>query len=242
MPGGKAAATAWDPSTATDLAGWYQSSFAIPWPTTNVSTTVSSMVTHGSDPTNGPILNGHQTAQFNGTANCLESGTDHGSGQLTTILGTTLTGYTFGVLCRIISVTDDDATLYQNPGIVADNGGYWGIYTRDHSGSPQVFLLHWHGVSTIVAANVSTGTWFAIFGGWDKTNLIVDVGGGPQTTASVGPSSTSGNYFFGGSGVSGASSHSNVDIADVIFANTTGSFTRAEYLSYANARYGLSLT
>jgi len=140
------------------------------------------------------------------------------------------------------AVVVNDATAYNNDGVLADIGGFMGIYLRNTAGTPETVQAYNFDGSVDVAASavINTGTVYVVEWRHEGGNLYVRVNGTGEQTAASGNMSTLSNPLGMGAGYSGSGVKSNIKVFEAaVFSTVPGSTARdalvADLMSHVGA-------
>ncbi len=218
------------------LSGWWQASFtAAPWVGVASAGTSGSnnLVTDTADPSSGTALNGLNPATFNGTTQRLiATGTSGGLAKFITT-----TAYRISMLVNITTEDAPSAHPYTDRGILGSDGGNWGV-TATTSG---VSVFQTDGAYKSASKACATAGWHAVDIVYDGINMTVSVDAVAGTPVACGALTTTTGSFCIGTNFSKAVFYAG-SVAECMISKTTlSAVTAADFKSYYNLRYGLSL-
>lgn len=223
-------AGALNPATLA-LSGFYRGSYsASPWAgVASAGASGGRSISAGSAPSTGTAINGFTPAQFNGSQ-WLRDLTNLASAYLST------TAYRVSMLIKPTSLSAPAGAIYNNPGLLTETGGNWGIVI-DTSG---VHVYHGSGAQVAHSSGaVSAGAWHRVDVVFDGTQVRVTVDGvagtpvASATTGAIGSALTLGSNF--GASVGFVGQIAEVDIASTALSGVTS----ADWSAYFLARYGV---
>lgn len=225
-----ASVPAFDPATLT-LEGWWRNFAGSPWtPTASAGgsgTAGRNLETNLGLPGTG-TLDGYGTADFSGTLQTLVS-TQAATTHITASAGTII------VLAKADTAVAAASDFYDDPGLVAETGGFIGLVFTASGVRAGVFNASSKQTTHIAQA---TGAWFMASARWDGTNIRCRVNSTDATpVAAVGGASSVGTNIYAGRNYSGTRLFDG-QIADII--TDTSSMSDADLASvysYFKARY-----
>lgn len=149
-----------------------------------------------------------------------------------------LNAYRVVLLVKMASASAPAGNVYDNPGLLTENQGNWGI-VFDTSG---VTLYHHDGSYKTITASLATGAYHLIDIAYDGTNLNLSVDGSAATPVAAGSLTDPGGsstirVMRNFSTVGSVGSLMEVWMAQSALSSTTPSAVK----SYINSRYALSL-
>lgn len=221
-----------DPSVL-NLAVWQRDFGGAPWAgTASAGASGSHSFVVGTAPGVGASLNGHASADFDGTNDVLVlSGL-----QMVDAISTT--AYRIALLFEADTLPAPAGSIFANPGIFADGGGNFGVVVN----SAGIHVYHHDGAYKVASgpAALSTATKYAIDIVYDGANITVSVNGVAGTPVAAGTLGGIVTECRLGESYSG---FGDLRIWDFMSAQATlaASMTTAQHKGYINARFGLSL-
>lgn len=185
------------------------------------------------DPSVGTAVNGHSTADFDGTSDLLKMLHNSTERTLTHVISSN--SWAFSALVYVDAIASNSATAYLNDCLIGDTGNKWGIFLRNNAGTKTVIAYQDDGAAKTASATVATGALTLIQARYDGTNIEVRVDGGAWTSTLAGSvSSLAGNPRLGG-----LTGFFNGRIVDEMTAKVNFDDTVMDDLkSYINSRYG----
>lgn len=137
-----------DETTLAASGLWLGSFSGSPWSGTASAGASSgrNLSTLGTLPGTGSAVDGVTPATFNGTNQALTDGVNTAENYITT------TAYTVSLLLKPTAAAAD-TTVYNNPGLVTETGGNWGIVYSDAG------VRVYHQSATEATAALATGSW-----------------------------------------------------------------------------------
>lgn len=229
----RGASALFDPSTMP-LTGWWRGSYsASPWAgiaSAGTSGGRSMTTATGTGAGVGTSLNGHAAASFDG-AGALRDAVNTTENYLST------TAYRVSLLLYVASASSPAANIYDNPGILTENGGNWGIVVN----TSGVHCFHAASGYKVASQAITTDEWQAVDVVYDGSHITVSVDGVGGTPVAAGTLATiTGSQFR--FGINYATAFFEGEIMDAAVADTALSSTSsADWKGYYNARYALSL-
>lgn len=225
--------TYFSPASLT-LTGWYRSYAGNPWTgTASAGASGARSVEAGSAPGTSS-LNGLGIADFvAASSNYLLDATNLADAYLS------LTGYRVVILINLTTAPAPAGAIYDNPGILTEGGGNWGIVYNNAG----IHCYHNDGGYQVAssAAAVATGGWHVVDVIYNGVNLTLSVDGTAGTPAPAGTLGSITAAFRLGANYAPAV-YTNAKIAEVVIANASLSSTSSTtFKSYVNSRYALSL-
>ena len=222
--------------TTLVLTGWYRADWvSSPWAGTagaGSSGSKSTFSTYGVAPTTGTALNGHVPASFNGTSHGLQDVTNLTPSYIST------TAYTVSLLVNFTAAAAPAAAIYDNPGVVVENGGNWGIVFNTNG----VSCYHNDGTYKVATRACAISGWHEVDVTYDGTTLTVYVDGVAGAGVAAGTLGTiAGSVLHVGRNYSGAV-YQGMLLAETRLAQSAFSPTVLNSIKADdNLRYGLSL-
>ena len=227
-----AAAPAFDPASL-GMSLWVRTAYAgAPWAgETSTGTSGSRSLAAGPAPAVGANLNGRATASFNGTTHVLVNAD--------TIDQLFTTAYDVFALVNLAAL-GADATVYDEPAILSDTGGNWGL----HVSTSGARLYHFDGGALASGrAVVGTATWTLIRGRWDGAALTIGLNSGALggSQAAGAPGGIAVNSLKVGANYAGAVFLSGLVAELMVFPSNLSAGNTTNVIGYLNTRHGLSL-
>ncbi len=222
-----------DPSTLS-LTGWVRGSYAAaPWAGTASAGTsgAKTFQTSGTNPTAGTAVNGLTPAAFNGSTQYLIDIVSTMSAYIST------TAYRVSLLINATSAAAPAGNIYDNPGILTEAGGEWGIVFNSNG----VSCYHDSAGYKVASQACSTGAWHAVDVLYNGTTLTVSVDGVAGTPVTAGTLGAIGSAVRVGGNYSHAVKFTGSILEIATAQATLATTTAAQIKAYYNSRYGLSL-
>ena len=133
------------------------------------------------------IVNGNSVTRFDGTDDCLT--------------GTTLSNliannaFSFFALISAAAATTNSANTYQNTGIIAESGQYWGAYLKS---APTIHAYNYDTTDDNVSKSISLSTFFVVHWRHESGNLYISKDGGSESSVASGNTgSLTGTFTIG---------------------------------------------
>jgi hypothetical protein len=228
----------WDP-TAENVNGLYRASYGgSPW-----AGAASAGDSGGRDmsqvgataPSVGSALpNGQTPADFNGTDDTLNDGTN------ATLTYISTTAYQVDFLIYIDTVGAAAAGIYDNEGVLTDSGGNFGIVVNDDGADATIHCFHHSTTYKVASKEISTGAWHHVRCVYNGTAITVSVDGVAGTPTTAGTMSAPGANIRLGKNYANAAFFDG-KIAEVSIGDVVLSASNAKYELYYEQRYGVSL-
>lgn len=220
--------------TSLILSGWYRGSYtAAPWTgTASGGSSGSNTWQNGSGPPGaGVAVNGYTPVTFSGATHLIDA--------VTTVPNyITTTAYRVILLINAASAAAPAGNIFDNPGLLTENGGNWGIvYNTD-----GVNVYHNDGSYKVATKTCSTGAWHVVDVSYNGTTLSVQVDAGTAATVAAGTLGSIVGAVFRIGGNYNAAVKFTGDMMEAISAqDPLVSTVPSSFKSYLNSRYALSL-